>query len=921
MAASMKKAAHEIESRSRTGDVLLSDNNIEFSSLLLSEPVLRGLTSAGFQRPSPIQLKAIPLGRCGLDLIVQAKSGTGKTCVFATIALDALIPENTGTQVLVLAPTREIAVQIHSVVMAIGSGVEGLECHVFIGGTPVSQDKTRLKKCHIAIGSPGRIKQLIEMGVLATASIRLFVLDEADKLLEEGSFQEQINWIFSSLPLNKQMLALSATYPESLAQHLTRYMRDPTYVRLNPTDPGLIGLRQFYRLVRGHSLPHKVFQEKVQLLLELYSRVPFNQSLVFSNLHSRAQQLADILSSKGLPAVCISSSLTQEQRLDAMSKLKTYQCRVLISTDLTSRGIDAEKVNLVVNLDVPQDWETYMHRIGRAGRFGTHGLAVTYCCHGEEENKMMMIAQKCSLNLTLLPDPIPEGLMEERCDWDVTKQPPLQDDLAPLSLPRRKKTAPSPSHTTNQEPEPDHMTRDEESHQPIRKQNANANASGARGSPAPEVQGRGDGERQQPKLKQPPRKDSAPQKQPPRKDSAPQKQPPRKDTAPPQAGHQGRGGEDGGRVDGTTAAAAGLSSREQQQLSLPKIPPLPSFKPRCDRPLRLEAAILDFERFMSEGPGRDVEIIRQYRGRGDEGDDDVIIRGQGEGNDIITKGRDTSDDVMARRRGPTNRGVESREDSVTILKDESRPFTFSASQRGRSNVTSHPSDHAPSSASSSSSSSSSESDTDEPRAGSQSHARKPLHSQPRQSTSHQSQSNPPKSRKIPERATRPHAPPPPRHLTQSEQSTVMTQGPPPARRVPQGGVAQRQEATYGHTPTHTHHNQWQNRTAKPAGESQPRHNQRGGVRRQQPQEEEEEEEDEEEMQVERDEEEEEEEAEEEAVCQDYWGRSYYEAWRRYYSSVPPPYWSAYNPAHNPAQAWMAAYRMSSVYMQEMMKED
>ncbi|XP_068114993.1 probable ATP-dependent RNA helicase DDX20 [Hyperolius riggenbachi] len=353
------------------------------------------------------------------DLIVQAKSGTGKTCVFSTVALDSLILENIGTQILVLAPTREIAVQIHSVIITIGSRMEGLECHVFIGGTPLPQDKAKLKKCHIAVGTPGRIKQLIEIGFLNTASIRLFILDEADKLLEEGSFQEQINWIYSSLPTNKQMLAVSATYPESLARALTRYMREPTFVRLNVTDPSLIGLKQYYKVVNSHPLPHKTFEEKVHHLFEVFSRVPFNQALVFSNLHSRAQHLADVLTAKGFPAVCISGSMNQNQRLDAMTKLKQYHCRVLISTDLTSRGIDAEKVNLVINLDVPHDWETYMHRIGRAGRYGTYGLSVSYCCRGEEENLMMSVAQKCKLQLLPLPDPIPDGLMEEVSDWNI----------------------------------------------------------------------------------------------------------------------------------------------------------------------------------------------------------------------------------------------------------------------------------------------------------------------------------------------------------------------------------------------------------------------------------------------------------------------------------------------------------------------
>ncbi|NXD13474.1 DDX20 helicase, partial [Nothocercus nigrocapillus] len=403
----------------RTRDVLVPGGPCDFGSLLLSAPVLEGLQAAGFQRPSPVQLKAIPLGRCGLDLIVQAKSGTGKTCVFSTIALDALLLECPATQILILAPTREIAVQIHAVIMAIGIKMEGLECHVFIGGTPLNQDKIRLKKCHIAVGSPGRIKQLIELDYLNTASIRLFILDEADKLLEEGSFQEQINWIYSSLPVNKQMLAVSATYPESLANALTRYMRDPTFVRLNPTDPSLIGLKQYYKIVNSHPLPHKTFEEKVRHLQELFSKIPFNQALVFSNLHSRAQHLAEILTSKGFPAECISGGMNQSQRLDAMAKLKQFHCRVLISTDLTSRGIDAEKVNLVINLDVPVDWETYMHRIGRAGRFGTLGLSVTYCCRGEEENMMMKIAQKCSLRLLPLPEPIPPGMMDQFEGWEV----------------------------------------------------------------------------------------------------------------------------------------------------------------------------------------------------------------------------------------------------------------------------------------------------------------------------------------------------------------------------------------------------------------------------------------------------------------------------------------------------------------------
>ncbi|OWF41567.1 ATP-dependent RNA helicase dbp10-like [Mizuhopecten yessoensis] len=405
--------AHNISEKKRTNDVLISDN-IDFAGLLLSPPVLQGLKSSGFERPSPIQLKAIPLGRCGLDLIVQAKSGTGKTCVFSVIALEGLQTASYALQVLVLAPTREIAIQIWEVIRGIGRNVSHLFCQTFIGGMPIQEDRQKLKKCHIAVGTPGRIKQLIETGMMTTESIRMFVLDEADKLLEEG-FQEQINWIYSSLPDNKQMLALSATYPEYLAQHLTAYMRNPTFLRLNIYDPALLGINQYYRSVPYHPLPHKQFENKTKIVTEILSSVNFQQCLIFSNLQTRAQNMADALTSRGWPTACIAGCLDQKDRNEAMSKLKTYKCRVLISTDLTSRGIDADKVDLVINLDIPKDHETYLHRIGRAGRFGTFGAAITIISQGQEELDLQSVEGKCNTHITPLPDPIPEDLPKSEC--------------------------------------------------------------------------------------------------------------------------------------------------------------------------------------------------------------------------------------------------------------------------------------------------------------------------------------------------------------------------------------------------------------------------------------------------------------------------------------------------------------------------
>ncbi|XP_067684072.1 uncharacterized protein [Haliotis asinina] len=405
----MMNLAHKINEKTRTGDVLISEE-VDFSSLLLSNPVIQGLHNSGFERPSPIQLKAIPLGRCGLDLIVQAKSGTGKTCVFSVIALEAIQVQSSAIQVLVLAPTREIALQIWDVIKNIGSAISALRCHTFIGGLPFSEDKQNLKQCQIAVGTPGRIKQLIETNLMKTESVRLFVLDEADKLLEE-SFQEQINWIYSALPDNKQMLALSATYPESLAQHLTRYMRNPTFMRLNISDPALLGIRQYYKSVPYSPMANLAFEAKAKAVIEILSGVSFQQCLIFSNLQTRAQNLCDELQRQGWPTACIAGSHDQKDRIEAMAKLKTYKCRVLISTDLTARGIDADKVNLVINLDVPRDHETYLHRIGRAGRFGSYGVAVTLVSEGQEQLGLTAVERKCNTHINTLPDPLPVDLL------------------------------------------------------------------------------------------------------------------------------------------------------------------------------------------------------------------------------------------------------------------------------------------------------------------------------------------------------------------------------------------------------------------------------------------------------------------------------------------------------------------------------
>ncbi|XP_074610258.1 uncharacterized protein LOC141864418 isoform X3 [Acropora palmata] len=348
------RTAHKFTERQRTGDVL-TDEFVDFKSLLLSSDVLKGLSSSGFERPSPIQLKAIPLGRCGLDLIAQAKSGTGKTCVFTVIALESLLLDQNTTQVLILAPTREIAVQIKDVISAVGSQMNELVCHAFIGGLPVEEDKKLLKKAsHIVVGTPG--------------------------------------------------------------------------------------IKQFYQVVSFHPLPHKTFEEKILRLLKLLSSVSFNQCLVFSNYQIRAQSLCNTLHLKGWPSVFIAGSQSQSQRLKAIEKLKEFKCRVLISTDLTSRGIDAEHVNLVVNMDVPWDHETYLHRIGRAGRFGTQGIGVTFVAKGEEEKLFKKMEETIGVTIDALPDPIPQFLCTNETSKGLSSKS-VQPCLATVDIDIMKKSS------------------------------------------------------------------------------------------------------------------------------------------------------------------------------------------------------------------------------------------------------------------------------------------------------------------------------------------------------------------------------------------------------------------------------------------------------------------------------------------------
>ncbi|XP_035721843.1 probable ATP-dependent RNA helicase ddx20 [Vespa mandarinia] len=373
--------AHDVKKKPRTKDVKILED-VTFSQMGLSQNILNGLANCGFQSPSPIQLKAIPLGRCGFDLIIKAKSGTGKTLVFGTVALEMIDVQVSSIQVLILAPTREIAIQISEVLSSVGSELKGLKVESFIGGMILNDDKKKVKVCHIAVGTPGRVKYLIEKGFLKTDNIRLFVLDEADKLME-NSFQGDINYIFSTLPISKQVIASSATYLGDLESFLQMYMCSPVLTSPDDNGPVLVGLKQFASVVPSHPYTMKQVKLKVKELIKIFNKIPFKQCLVFSNYQSRAQSVCNKINSMGFSAAYITGNQDMVKRQQAIKKLKTFKCRIMITTDLTARGIDVENVNLVVNFDIPGDAATYLHRIGRGGRYGSYGISITIISDNE----------------------------------------------------------------------------------------------------------------------------------------------------------------------------------------------------------------------------------------------------------------------------------------------------------------------------------------------------------------------------------------------------------------------------------------------------------------------------------------------------------------------------------------------------------
>jgi translation initiation factor 4A len=343
----------------------------EFDSMGLREELLRGIYSYGFEKPSKIQQKAIvPIISTNRDFIAQAQSGTGKTGTFTIGCLQLLDFESKDLQCLMLAPTRELAQQIHKVVLAIGEHLK-VRSYCCVGGTNVKDDILSLKDgVHIVVGTPGRVQHMISEGYLSTKNLKMLVIDEADEMLSRG-FKDQIYDIFKQLPDEIRVFLFSATMPNDVLDITEKFMRDPIKILVTKEALTLEGIRQFYVVVDKD-------EYKYETLSDLYKTLTITQCVIFCNSKKRVDTLAYQLNKAGFAVSSIHGDMESDYREKLMKDFRGGVSRILITTDLLARGIDVHHVSLVINYDLPRLRESYIHRIGRSGRYGRKGVAINF---------------------------------------------------------------------------------------------------------------------------------------------------------------------------------------------------------------------------------------------------------------------------------------------------------------------------------------------------------------------------------------------------------------------------------------------------------------------------------------------------------------------------------------------------------------
>ncbi|KAL5268234.1 hypothetical protein ACHWQZ_G002184 [Mnemiopsis leidyi] len=341
-----------------------------FDGMGLRQDLMRGIYAYGFEKPSAIQQRAIKPMCKGRDVIAQAQSGTGKTATFSIAALQSVDIQLREPQVIVLSPTRELAVQIQKVMLSLGDYMS-VQCHACIGGTSIGEDIRKLDYGqHIVSGTPGRVFDMIQRRNLRTRSVKMFILDESDEMLNKG-FKEQIYDVYRYLPPSSQVLLVSATLPHDVLELTNKFMTDPVRVLVKRDELTLEGIKQFFVAVERE-------EWKFDTLCDLYDTLTITQAVIFCNTKRKVDWLTDKMRESNFTVSSMHGDMPQQERNAIMEEFRTAKSRVLISTDVWARGIDVQNVSLVINYDLPPNRELYIHRIGRSGRYGRKGVAINF---------------------------------------------------------------------------------------------------------------------------------------------------------------------------------------------------------------------------------------------------------------------------------------------------------------------------------------------------------------------------------------------------------------------------------------------------------------------------------------------------------------------------------------------------------------
>ena len=381
------------------------DEEITFADLGLPSDLLKAVTDMGFVTPTAIQKEAIPVLLAGRDVVGVAQTGTGKTAAFGLPLLDAVDSRDSVVQALVLAPTRELALQSAEAITDMAARSRGLEVVAVYGGAPYGPQIGALKGgAQVVVGTPGRVIDLIDKGALQLDDVRYFVLDEADEMLRMG-FAEDVETIAESLPADRRTALFSATMPPAIQAVARQHLHEPVQVEVSRPASTVATVHQTYAVVP--------FRHKIGAVSRVLAVTDAEAAIVFVRTKSTAEDVAIELAGRGIQAAAISGDVPQRERERLVERLRAGTLDVLVATDVAARGLDVDRIGLVVNFDVPREAEAYVHRIGRTGRAGRHGEAVTFLTP-KEKGKLRQIERLTGTRLEEITLPSPADVSEHR---------------------------------------------------------------------------------------------------------------------------------------------------------------------------------------------------------------------------------------------------------------------------------------------------------------------------------------------------------------------------------------------------------------------------------------------------------------------------------------------------------------------------